>query len=135
MIVLEMFLSRIGTRTVVRLSVGLAAGLMGLALAAGPLWADDRECPSHPDATYTLSGDPDSDKSTISRLTEPAKQKGAVCILAFYDGQGPANSKMLAMRRANWVMEQFNGKGVTSRWVLRAADKSSARMVQIILGP
>ena len=130
-VVLETFCLRASRQLILASSIGF----LGLALATGPVRADDRECPSHPDATYTLSGDPDSDKSQISHLTEPAKEKGAVCILAYYDGQGPANSKLMAMRRANWVMEQFNGKGITSRWVLRAADKSSARMVQIILGP
>jgi hypothetical protein len=100
--------------------------------------ADDRECPSHPEATYVLSGDPDSDSSQIARLADAAKQKGAVCIMAFYDAQGPSNSKMLAFRRANWVMERFNDHGVSSSSitrVLHAADKSSSRMVQIILGP
>jgi hypothetical protein len=108
-----------------------------------PVWgenarADDHECPSHPEATYVLSGDPDSDSSQIARLAESAKQKGAVCIMAFYDAQGPSNSKMLAFRRANWVMERFSDNGVSSNSitrVLHAADKSSSRMVQIILGP
>jgi len=114
-------------------------GALGLAVAldsAHPVRAEDHECPSHPEATYTLSGDPDNDESLISRLADPAKQKGAVCISAFYDGT--SNSKMLAYRRANWVMGKLTDKGVSSgsiTRVLRAADKASARTVQIILGP
>ena len=103
-----------------------------------PAAADDRECPSHPEATYVLSGDPDSDAAQIARLAGSAKQKGAVCIMAFYDAQGPSNGKMLAFRRANWAMERFSDNGVSSGTitrVLRAGDKSTGRMVQIILGP
>ncbi len=116
----------------------LAAGALAVLLAANPVRAEDRDCPSHPEATYTLSGDPDADKSQIARLAGPAKERGAVCIMAFYDGQGPANSKMLAYRRANWVMELLTEKGVSSgsiTRVLRAADKASSRTVQIVLGP
>ena len=126
------------TRQRRRFAIGAAAGLLGFALTAATASADDRECPSHLDATYVMSGDPDSDKSTISRLAAPAKDKGAVCIMAFYDGQGPANSKMLALRRANWVMEQFADKGVSSSIitrVLRAGDKSNSRTVEVVIGP
>ena len=123
---------------VVRYMFLMALAIASLAVAsnAAPARADDRECPSHPEATYTLSGDPDSDESQIFRLADPAKQKGAVCIMAYYDGT--ANSKMLAYRRANWVMTKLTDKGVSSgiiTRVLRSADKLSARTVQIILGP
>jgi hypothetical protein len=105
---------------------------------SGTAWADEHDCPNHPEATYTLSGDPDSDKSQLERMSDAAKARGAVCIMAFYDGKGPSNGKMLAFRRANWAMEQLTRSGVpegTISRVLRAADKESARKVQVILGP
>ena len=132
--VLDRFFARMPTGSGALVLAGLLLALLG----ATPLRAEERDCPSHPEATFVLSGDPDTDKSQISRLADPAKEKGAVCIMAYYDGQGPANSKMLALRRANWVMEQFTDKGVSSgsiTRVLRAADKASSRTVQIILGP
>ena len=114
----------------------MAATIASLGAWAESAKADEHECPSHPEATYTLTGDPDSDESLIGRLVDAAKEKGAVCIAAFYDGS--SNSKMLAYRRANWVMGKFSDKGVSSgsiTRILRVTDKSSARMVQIVLGP
>ncbi len=99
---------------------------------------DVHDCPNHPEATYTLSGDPDADASQLKTLVEPAKERGAVCIVAFYDGAGPANGKMLAFRRANWAMEQLERRGVPPGIIARAlhaSDKANARMVQVILGP
>ncbi len=110
----------------------------GLAAGVSSAGAEERECPNHPDATYTLRGDPDADKSMLEGLAKPAKDKGAVCIVAYYDGQGPANSKMLAFRRANWTMEQLTEAGVPAGTIsraLRASDKSNSHMVQVILGP
>jgi len=113
-------------------------GLLAAALGGASALAEEHDCPSHPEATYTLQGDPDADSSQLGRLVDTAKEKGAVCIMAYYDAQGPANSKMLAFRRANWVMEKFTEKGVpasTISRVLRASDKANARLVQVVLGP
>ena len=114
-------------------------GTSGLALAGGlPAWAEERECPSHPEATYTLSGDPDSQRSQLGAMAAPAKQKGAVCVLAYFDAQGPTNSKLLAWKRADWVMRQLVDKGVPEGTIsreLRPGDKTTATLVQVILGP
>lgn len=123
-------------RTVRYLFCAILAGQ----LATGSILAqaEEHDCPNHPEATYTLQGDPDADRSMLERLAQPAKDKGAVCIVAYYDGQGPANSKMLAFRRANWTMEQLTQAGVPASTIsraLRASDKSNSRMVQVILGP
>jgi hypothetical protein len=126
-------------RTVHRLFVLLKASVVGAATLAGPAWAaDEHECPNHPEATYTLTGDPDSDQSQLAALAEPSKTRGAVCIEAYYDSTGPANSKMLAFRRANWAMEQLTTHGVPPGIIARAlrpSDKANARRVQVILGP
>ncbi|HEY1720439.1 MAG TPA: hypothetical protein VGG27_04280 [Magnetospirillaceae bacterium] len=111
--------------------------MAGLVFATSAM-AEDHDCPNHPEATYTLSGDPDSDRAQLEKLVDYAKARGAVCIMAFYDGKGPANGKMLAFRRANWTMEQLTKSGVpegTISRVLRAAEKEDARKVQVILGP
>jgi hypothetical protein len=114
-----------------------APALLGAGIAfAQPAFGDD--CPSHPEATYTLKGDPDDDRSQLETLVEPAKARGAVCILAYYDSAGPMNSKMLALRRANWTMEQLTKAGVPEGIIaraLRASDKTNGRLVQVILGP
>ena len=114
-----------------------ASAWLGAALAvAAPAFADD--CPNHPEATYTLKGDPDDDQSLLETLVGSAKARGAVCILAYYDSAGPMNSKMLALRRANWAMEQLTKAGVPEGIIaraLRASDKTNARLVQVILGP
>ena len=116
------------------------ASLLGASLAAalsGSACADDHGCPDHPEATYTLTGDPDDDRSQLELLAEPAKAYGAVCILAYYDSKGPPNSKMLAFRRANWAMMQLTDHGVPAGIIARAlcgSDKANARKVQIILG-
>jgi len=109
-----------------------------LTAAALPASGEEKSCPSHPESTFTLQGDPDADRSQIGHMASAAKEKGAVCILAFYDGQGPSNAKMLAFRRANWVMELLKDDGVpasTITRVLRAGDKTTARLVQVVLGP
>lgn len=111
--------------------------IAGLTLADAAK-AEDRDCPNHPEATYTLSGDPDSDRSQLERMADAAKARGAVCIMAYYDGKGPSNGKMLAFRRANWTMEQLTKSGVpegTISRVLRAAEKEDGHKVQVILGP
>jgi hypothetical protein len=120
-------------------SVMLASGIFvaGLSLS-GTAGAEEHDCPNHPESTYTLRGDPDTDQSMIEGMAEAAKARGAVCIIAFYDGKGPSNGKMLAFRRANWTMEHLTKSGVpesTISRVLRAADKESSRKVQVILGP
>lgn len=119
--------------------VPIFGAILGLVLAlSSHASAEEHDCPNHPESTYTLSGDPDSDKSQIQRMSEAAKARGAVCIMAFYDGKGPSNGKMLAFRRANWAMEQLTRSGVPESMisrVLRAADKESSRKVQVILGP
>jgi hypothetical protein len=115
----------------------LKASVIVAATLGGPAWAAD-ECPNHPESTYTLTGDPDSDQSQLEALAEPAKARGAVCIEAYYDGAGPANSKMMAFRRANWAMAQLTTHGVPAGIIaraLRASDKANARRVQVILGP
>ncbi len=109
----------------------------GLFLGGGAE-AEEHDCPNHPESTYTLQGDPDSDKSQLEGMAEAAKKRGAVCIMAYYDGKGPSNGKMLAFRRANWTMEQLTKSGVpagTISRVLRAADKENSRKVQVVLGP
>jgi hypothetical protein len=114
----------------------LGASIVLAAALVGPAQAED--CPSHPESTYTLKGDPDDDRSQLGTLVEPAKARGAVCILAYYDSGGPMNSKMLALRRANWAMEQLTNQGVPSSIIaraLRASDKTNGRLVQVILGP
>lgn len=113
--------------------------LAGAALApGGAARADEHDCPNHPESTYTLEGDPDTDRSHIGKLASEAKERGAVCVLAFYDSKGTSNAKMLAFRRANWVMEQLTDKGVPANIisrVLRAVDSHGEHTVQIILGP
>ena len=121
-----------------RAAAGLAAGILAVLLMVLPARAEDRDCPSHPEATYALQGDPDAQRSQLSQLAEPAKRKGAVCIAAYYDAQGPANSKKLALRRADWVMRQLIDKGVPDGIIsrsMRGADKSTASLVVIVLGP
>jgi hypothetical protein len=113
--------------------------LLGAGIAfAQQACADERDCPNHPEATYTLKGDPDDDRSQLETLVGPAKARGAVCILAYYDGAGPTNAKMLALRRANWTMEQLTNAGVPQGIIaraLRASDKANGRLVRVILGP
>jgi hypothetical protein len=113
----------------------LLAPMSGL---AGPARAEGYDCPVHPESTYTLSGDLDDDRAKLESLVDDAKAKGAVCIIAYYDGAGPANSKMLAFRRANWAMEQLTKQGVPSNIIARAlhaSQKANDRTVQVILGP
>jgi len=113
----------------------LATGLT----APAPAWAgEEQDCPNHPEATYTLSGDPDDARSELETLVGQAKAKGAVCIAAYYDSAGPAMSKLMAFRRANWAMEQLTDHGVPPGIIaraLRASAKANDRTVQVILGP
>jgi len=109
-----------------------------LAAAAAPAWGQEKDCPNRPNATYTLSiADTEGSRSQIARLAGPAKEKGAVCILAFYDSQDAAHSRLLALKRVDWVRRQLTEAGVPESIISRAmhpGEKSAQQQVQIILG-
>ncbi len=123
-----------------RLRLGLLVAVT-LTAWAGPGRAEDH-CPSNPSATYQVDlSDTSGSRSTMESIAGLAKEKGAVCILAYTDAQDSTHAKTIALHRANWVRDNLTADGVSRDSIsieLRpppdGADRSAVSVLQVILG-